>query len=108
ANPVRRARVVVIRAAEIAHDRLFRPALVAVEHIHVEAALLAHQRREEADRAGAGDEQYPRLPGTRPMADAVGMVPGLGKNAGRLEQDTENSPCRIDLDRELRLAAQAV
>src|SRR4029450_10456618 len=43
----------------------------------------------------------------RSMADAVAMVLGLGKNAGRLEQDTVNSQCRIDLDREFRLDAKA-
>src|SRR5262245_16630620 len=41
------------------------------------------------------------------MADAIGVVPSLGKNAGGLQQDTENSQCRIDLDREFRLDAKA-
>src|SRR5881628_1002703 len=35
------------------------------------------------------------------------MVPGLGNDAGRLDQDAERSE-RIDLDREVRLDAEAL
>src|SRR5262249_44668672 len=51
--------------------------------------------------------QRPRLPRTRAVADALGMIPGLGEDAGGLQQHAEDTQCRVDPDRELRLDAEA-
>ena len=67
---------------------------VVVEHMHVEAALHAHQRRQQPDRAGAGDQQRPRLPGARALADALDVIPRLGDDARRLEQHAERCRAR--------------
>ena len=72
----------------------------------LEPALHAHQRREQADRAGAGDQQPPRLPGVEPPADALDVIPGLGDDARRLQQHAELAERRIDLDRVTRLDAK--
>src|SRR5262249_56030221 len=106
-EPLEVARIAVVSPAEIAHERLLRTTLVVIENVHVEIALLSHQRRQKPDRPGAGDQQRPRLPRTRAVADALGMVPGLGEDAGGLQQHAEDPQCPIDLDRELRLDAEA-
>src|SRR5262249_26396714 len=100
-------RVAVVDPAEIAHERLLRTTLVVIEHMHVEIALYSHEGRQKPDGTGAGDEQRLRLPGTRAMADALGVVPGLGEDAGGLQQYAENAQSRVDPDRKLRLEAEA-
>src|SRR6516164_1126477 len=64
-EPFEARRIAVVGPAEIAHERLLRTALVVIENVHVEIALLSHQRRQEPDRSGAGDQQRPRLPRAR-------------------------------------------
>ena len=106
-EPFEVARVAVVGRAEIAHERPLRTALVVIEHVHVEIALLSHQRRQKPDGPGPGDEQRPRLPRARAVADALGMVPGLGEDAGGLQQHAEDAQCRVELDREVRLDTEA-
>jgi hypothetical protein len=60
--------------------------VLVVDHVDVEAALHADHRRDEADRAGAGNQQRPRLPGARTLTDALGVIPRLGDDARRLQQ----------------------
>ena len=95
-----------IERAEIADELRLRPVLGAVEHIDLVVALLAHQRGEQADRAGAGHQQPPRLPGVESPADALDVIPGFGDDAGRLEQHGELAQRRIDLDGVARLDAK--
>ena len=45
----------VIGGAEIARERGLGAVFGAIEDVHLEAALLAEQRRQQADRTGAGD-----------------------------------------------------
>jgi hypothetical protein len=71
-----------------------------VDHVHVEAALHADHRRDEADRAGAGNQQRPRLPGARTLTDALGVIPRLGDDARRLQQHGSDAERDIDLDQE--------
>ena len=73
-------------AAELAHDLSLLQTVVMIEHMNVEAALRADHRGEQADRPGAGDQQRFRLPCARAPADALGVIPGLGDDAGRLDQ----------------------
>ena len=75
----------VIGGAERAHELGLRSARVAVIDMHVEAALRAEQRGEQPDRAGAGDQHAARRRVVEPP-DAIDMVPGLGDDAGRLQQ----------------------
>src|SRR5216683_1128308 len=107
-QPTKRADVGVIGAAELAHQRRFRTGGVVIVDVDVEIALHSHQGRQQPDRAGAGDEQRLRLPGARAPPNALGVVPGLGENAGGLEQDPENAQGRSDLDGEFRLDAEAL
>ncbi len=70
------------------------------------AALLAHQRREQAERAAAGHQHPPRLPGVKTPADALDVIPGFGDNARRFEQHGKLAQLRIDLDGVARLDAK--
>src|SRR5262249_52931696 len=106
-EPLEAARIAVVGPAEFAHDRLLRTAFVVIEPVHVETALPSHQGRQKPDGPRAGDQQRPRLPRTRAVADALGMVPGLGQDAGWLQQHAEDPQYRVDLDREVRLDAEA-
>ena len=101
------ALVGMIGRAEIAYDRFLRAPLVVIEHVHVKPALLSHQGGEQADRARAGDEQAAGFPYPGALADALGVVPRLGKNARRLQQHAQDIQSRIDLDHEFRLDAEA-
>src|SRR6266699_280840 len=56
-EPFEVARVAVVGRAEIAHERPLGTTLVVIEHMHVEIALLSHQRRQQPDGPGPGDEQ---------------------------------------------------
>ena len=94
--------------AEIADQRRLRPVLGAVENVDLVAALHAHHRGQQADRAGAGHQQPPRLPGVEAPADALDVVPRLGDDAGRLQQNAELAERRVDLDGEARLDAKAL
>ena len=98
---------VIGRAKRVEQPTLWQ-IVVVIEHVHVEAALRAHQGGKETDRAGAGDQQRLRLPGPRTLTDAFGVVPGLGDDARRLEQDAGHAERRIDLDKEIRLDAEKV
>ena len=95
-----------IKRAEVADELRLRPIRRAVEHIDLVVALLPHQRREQADRAGAGHQHPPRLPGVEAPADALDVIPGLGDDARRLQQHAELAERRIDLDGVARLDAK--
>src|SRR5262249_46502079 len=84
----------------------FRPTSVVIEHMHVKTPLHSHQGRQQADGTGASDKQYFRAPPPRALADALGVVPRLGQNAGGLQKDAKNPQCGVDLDRELRFDAE--
>ena len=79
-----------------------------VEHMDVEAALRAQQCGEQTDRPGAGDQKRLRLPCPRAPADAFGMIPGLGDDAGRLDQHAGIAERTIDLDEEVGLDAEKI
>jgi hypothetical protein len=51
-NPARRSIHIsgVKGAAELAHERLPWPAIVATEHVHVQPALCTHQCGQQTDR----------------------------------------------------------
>ncbi len=83
-------------------------ALVVIEHVDREAALHSHHGGDQPDRTGAGNEQRAWLPPARTGADTLGMIPGLRQDAGRLEQDAEQTQARIDLDGEFGLDAEAL
>src|SRR5262249_38308138 len=106
-EPFEARRVAVVGPAEIAAERLLRTAPVWSRRRDLQIALLSHQRRQKPDGPGAGDQQRPRLPRTRAVADALGMVPGLGEDAGGFQQHAEDPQCPVDLDRELWLDAEA-
>jgi len=68
----------------------------------VEAVVHPDQRREQPDRAGAGDQRGPRLP-ERPRAHRPDLLPGLGHHGGRLEQHPEDPQRGVELGVETRL-----
>ena len=84
------------------------PAPVAVEHVHLELAFGAHQRRQQPDRAGARYQQAARPPRFRSGADPLDVIPCFGQDAGRLEEHAQKSERGIDPHRELRLDAKAI
>ena len=94
--------------AEAFRQRALRTVFVVVEHVGLESTLHAHHRRQQADRSGAGHQHGARRPHARAAPDALGMIPRLGDDAGRLEQDAESAQVGIDLDRELGLDAKVV
>ena len=92
----------VVAAAEGLHRLRLRSLGGAVEHVELEPALRAHQRAEQADRAGADDERsLVRRAGAR--ADAVDLLPGLGEDAGGFGEDPERAELVGDRNREVRL-----
>src|SRR5258708_36304103 len=93
-------------AAEIADEGGFHDGPVVVEDMHVEPALCAHHGSEQADRTRAGDQERPRPPCAGTAADPHDLLPGLGENAGRLQQNAEMLQGRIDLDDEIGLDAK--
>ena len=65
-KPTSGDRAGVIGRAERAHEIRLRPGLDPIEHVHLEPVLLADQRRQQADRPGAGHEH--RLAAARTRA----------------------------------------
>ena len=86
----------------------FAAPVVMIEHVHVEPALRADQGGEKTDRAGAGDQKPLRREAARARADALGLIPGLGDDAGRLDQDAVHAERRIELDQKVRLDAEKI
>ena len=84
-----------------------RAVIVAVEDVHLVAALHAHQRGEQPDRSGAGDQRAARRRGFEPP-HAIDVVPRLGDHARRLEQHAEQAERAIDFHGELRRRAPAL
>ena len=75
----------------------------AVQHVHFEPALRTDERRQQSDRAGAGDQRHTRLPRRGTGADAHDLLPGLGDDARRLQQHAECVEPGINGDQEIRL-----
>ena len=92
----------VVAAAESVHRLRLCALGGAVEDVDLEPALRAHQRAEQADRAGAGHER-PLVRRARARADAVDLLPRLGEHAGRLGEDPERPEFVGDRNREVRL-----
>jgi hypothetical protein len=82
-----------------------RPSIV-IDQVYFEPALHTHQRGEEPDRADAGDQYRKWLPGSRPLADALGVIPRLGDDACRLQQHARNIERSIDLDQKFRFDSE--
>src|SRR5262249_34467285 len=74
--------------------------------MHVKTPLHSHQGRQQADGTGASDKQYFRAPPPRALADALGVVPRLGQNAGGLQTDARARQRGVDFTRELRFDAE--
>ena len=79
------------------------PSVGAVEHVHLEAALDSHQRRQQADRAGAGHEHALVGASRRACAMPLDLLPGLGEDARRLGEHAERAELVGDRDREVLL-----
>ena len=75
-------------AAQFVDEFALAATIVVIEHVNVEAALGADQGGEQPDRPGTGDEQRVRPPRPRALADALGMIPSLGDDAGRGSTNT--------------------
>ena len=91
----------MMRGAEIADQSGLGSVGVAVEHMHIEIALPAHQCGQQADRTRAGDEQSAGRPRLRTAAHPFDMVPGLGDDAGGLHQHAGEAEIAIDRDCEI-------
>jgi hypothetical protein len=98
----------MMRAAEIADQPGLRTIRVAVEHMNVEVALPAHQRRQQADRPRSGDEERTGGPCLRPAAHPLDMVPGLGDDARGLHQHAGQAEIAVDRDGEIGLDAKSL
>ena len=73
-----------------------------LEHVHVVAALGAHQRGEQADRPSSGHEHaIPARAGAG--ADPLDVIPGLGEHARRLGEHAQVAELGRNGDRELGL-----
>src|SRR5215469_1975919 len=94
--------------AELPHDLPRRSAVVMVEDMHVEPALDSDHCGEQADRSGPGDQQCLRRPDARTAADSLGMVPRLGDNTGRLDQNTVAPQRWIELEQKFRRDAEKI
>ena len=99
--------VAVIDAAQIAHDRLLRPPLLR------SSTCTSSPRCVPIRAASSPIGPAPvtsKVCGcqTRAPADALGVVPGLGEDAGRLEQHAKDAQIGVDLDGEFRLDAEAL
>ena len=79
----------------------------AIEDVDLEPVLLANQRRQQADRSGAGDEHRVRLP-ERALADRVDLLPGLRDDGRGFQQHAEQAERRVDLHRVLGLDPPAL
>src|SRR5579863_9975799 len=95
-------------AAELADKLPLAAPVVMIEHVHIEPALRADQCGEKTDRAGAGDQEPHRRPSARTGADALGMIPGLGDDAGRLDQHAVEAERGIELDQKVRLDTEKI
>src|SRR3546814_17010090 len=90
----------MVGRAEIADELRLWPVGDAVEHVDVQPALRADQGGEQADRPGAGYQESPGLPGGRAVADPIGVVPGLGADASRLEPHAQMTQGWVDANRQ--------
>src|SRR5262249_7838400 len=70
---------------------------------HVEPALSSDHRGKQPDRPGTGDQQSLRRPDPRTATDPFGMIPGLGHDTCRLDQNAVKPERRIELDQKARL-----
>src|SRR3546814_5450153 len=93
----------MVGRAEIADELRLWPVGDAVEHVDVQPARRADQGGEQADRPRAGHQEGPGLPGGRAVADPIGVVPGLGEDARRLEQHAQMTQGWVDADRKCGL-----
>jgi hypothetical protein len=78
-----------------------------VQDVDVEPFLDADQGREQADRAGAGDQHRTRMP-ERAGAHRTDELPGLGHHGGRLHQHPEVAERGIHLGEVTRLDPPAL
>ena len=92
----------VVLGAERAHRLRLHALGGAVEHVHLEVALLAHERGQQPDRAGAGHE-HALVDRARARGDPVDLLPGLGEDARRLGEHAERAELVGDRDREVLL-----
>src|SRR5271167_4843339 len=98
----------MIGAAEMAHDGFLLETFVMIEHMDVKPALRADHRGKQPDRTRTGHKQRLRRPGARAVADALGVVPGLGDDTGRFDQNALHAERWIELDQEFRLDAKKI
>ena len=76
--------------------------LGAVEHVHLEVALPAHEGGQQPDRPGPGD-QHALVHRARARGDAVDLLPRLGEDARRLGEHAEVAELVRDRDSEVLL-----
>src|SRR5579862_7369330 len=96
------------RAAKLADDQSLLLALAIVEHMYVEPSLGSDQCREQADRTGAGNQERFRLPSPRATADAFGVIPRFGNDAGRFDQYAFGAERGVELDEKFRFDAKEI
>ena len=99
-------RRVVVRAEGL-HDVRFGTVGHSIEYVHVESALNAEHRRQEANGTGSRHENARRRPSS-PSPNPLDVLPCLGDNARRLEQNPRKPQRGRHLDEVLRLDAVAL
>jgi hypothetical protein len=67
-----------------------------IEDVHLQTTLNTQHRREESDRARAGDDDATRFP-VGALTDPLDVFPRLGYDAGRLEQHADLGKRGVDL-----------
>src|SRR5205807_111827 len=66
----------VVGTAQGGNQLGFVPIVLMIENMELELPLRSQQGRQQADRAGAGDQQGARTPGGRALPDMPSMIPG--------------------------------